>query len=66
MVNLLSMTLQAAGALWRLMLCGTPNPGEAPSGTPGFSALGVHLLALRKYFLLGAGDFWHAFLLQVC
>ena len=52
--------------LWRLMLRGTPIPGDAPSDAPGISALGAHLLALRKYFLLGAGDFWHAFLLQVC
>lgn len=42
---------QAAGALWRLLV--------------GSAQLADHLAALRKYFLLGAGDFWHAFLLQV-
>ena len=38
-------------ALWRLLV--------------GRTQLGGHLAALRKYFLLGAGDFWHAFLAQV-
>ncbi len=42
--------VQAAGALWRLLAGGVQLPG--------------HLAALRKYFLLGAGDFWHTFLLQ--
>jgi hypothetical protein len=43
--------MQAAAALWRLLV--------------GRTQLGGHLAALRKYFLLGAGDFWHAFLAQV-
>jgi hypothetical protein len=43
--------MQAAAALWRLLV--------------GRTQLGEHLAALRKYFLLGAGDFWHAFLAQV-
>lgn len=43
--------LQAAAALWRLLA--------------GSAQLADHLAALRKYFLLGAGDFWHAFLMQV-
>jgi hypothetical protein len=42
---------QAAAALWRLLV--------------GRTQLGAHLAALRKYFLLGAGDFWHTFLMQV-
>lgn len=50
--NLLNISgTQAAAALWRLLV--------------GRTRLGDHLAALRKYFLLGAGDFWHAFLMQV-
>ncbi len=45
------MSMQAAGALWRLLV--------------GSAALRKHLQALRQYLLLGAGDFWQAFLLQV-
>jgi len=43
--------VQAAARLWQLVLV----EGELP----------LHLAALRGYFLMGCGDFWQSFLLEV-
>lgn len=43
--------MQAAARLWQLVLV----EGELP----------LHLAALRGYFLMGCGDFWQSFLLEV-
>ena len=49
--ELLVPTLQAAQKLWQLVVV----QGEMP----------LHLAALRNYLLLGRGDFWQSFLLEV-